>query len=81
MHGSDEQMDAEQQIKRMKRVIIVANLVFYTLVVFWIAEAELIPNTPFPDFIRYSDAAIKALCISSLVYSLKRLQSLVKSAK
>ena len=73
MQGDNEQLNAEQQSRKMKRVIIVANLVFYTLVALWIAEAELVPNKPLPLFFRYTDAAIKALCISTLVYSLKRL--------
>ena len=81
MQGNNEQSTADQYSKKMKRVIISANLVFYTLVALWIAEAEFVPDKPIPLFIRYTDAALKALCISVLLYSLKRLQTLVKSAK
>ena len=59
-------------------MIIIANFIFYSLVVLWIIQVETVPDKPIPQFYTYTDALIKALCILLLIYSLKKFQKQVQ---
>ena len=58
-----------------KKRIIIANLSFAGVVICWFILAELVPDTPFRKFYTYTDALIKALIISLLIYSVERFKN------
>ena len=59
-------------------MIIIANIIFYTLAALWVVQAETVPNKPIPVFFTYTDALIKSFSIMLLIYSLRRFQNQIK---
>ena len=51
------------------------------MVTFWIVEVEFFPNTPIELSYTYTDAALKAVAVILLIYSLRKIQSQVKSVQ
>ena len=54
---------------RSKKLIYIANIAFYSINIVWLLTAEFIRDKPIEEFYAYTDAAIKAMIMLLLTYS------------